>query len=67
MPFPGAWIPAPEGGGQNDDVFFQESLFKSIETGNVNKVPIMIGFNKDDGLISSAFLKYKPEKFARIK
>ena len=66
MPFPGTWIPDYDGP-NSKDAFFQESLFKSIETGNVNEVPVMIGFNKDDGLISSAYLKYKPEKFRKLK
>ena len=67
MPFPGSWIPSWEGPGAKDP-FFTESLAKSIETGNLGSdVPIMVGFNKDDGLISSAFLKYKPERFERMK
>ena len=66
MPYPGSWIPAYEGP-NSKDAFFQENLFKSIETGNVNQVPVMIGFNKDEGLISSAYLNYKPEKFDKFK
>jgi len=66
MPYPPIWA-------YTDDSqfsarpFFSQSPIKSIQDDSVAKVPIMIGFTKEDGLLpSGTFIKY-PQIFENFK
>ena len=61
LTFPGPWVPVVDN--YVDKPFIAEAPEDILETGKENKVPTMIGFTKEDGLLfTSRFIKDKDFK-----
>ena len=66
MAYPAVWSP------HDDHEYVKDSFFAKhprdvLKTGQFSKVPIMIGVNKDEGVLHSATLLQNPEKFEYFK
>ncbi|XP_059092886.1 juvenile hormone esterase-like isoform X2 [Tigriopus californicus] len=63
--FPAAWKPAFDGNYLRDPLF-PEDPTKVIESGRTLPVPLMIGFNRDEGLLTLAFMLKNRTHFQRF-
>lgn len=63
--FPAAWKPAFDGP-YLEDPMFPEDPSEVIEKGKTLPVPLMIGFNRDEGLLTLAFMLKNRTHFQRF-
>jgi hypothetical protein len=66
MPYPAVWA-FTDDSGFSSNPFFSQDPIRTMQEDGVAKVPIMIGFTKDEGLLPSATLKKYPHLFDHFK
>lgn len=61
MAYPAPWRPSLDSE-HTKDFFFSKEPREALENGDFANVPVMIGHNKDEGLIFTANLNQSPDK-----
>lgn len=66
MPYPASWVYTDDSEFSSNPFFGQDPI-KTMQEDGAAKVPIIIGFTKEDGLLPSATFKKHPQLFDYFK